>query len=141
MLSECLALRLPSGITGASYDASSHRILALSQPSSLVQQPPAALEQALTRLGRNIRTARLRRNWRLEDLAARMGVTRFTVADVEKGKPGTSAAAYLGALWALGLLEQLTPVADPDHDSVGKTLEAVRTPRVARRPVFLDDDF
>jgi len=113
----------------------------LSQPSSIVQQPPAALEQALTRLGRNIRTARLRRNWRLEDLAARMGVTRFTVADVEKGKPGTSAAAYLGALWALGLLEQLTPVADPDHDSVGKTLEAVRTPRVARRPVFLDDDF
>lgn len=106
-----------------------------------MQQPPAALEQALTRLGRNIRTARLRRNWRLEDLAARMGVTRFTVADVEKGKPGTSAAAYLGALWALGLLEQLTPVADPDHDSVGKTLEAVRAPRVARRPGLLDDDF
>lgn len=27
----------------------------------------------LTRLGRDIRTARLRRNWRLEDLAARWG--------------------------------------------------------------------
>ena len=132
---------MPLGITGATYDASSHRTLAVSQPSSIVQQPPAALEQALTRLGRNIRTARLRRNWRLEDLASRMGVTRFTVADVEKGKPGTSAAAYLGALWALGLLEQLIPVADPDHDSVGKTLEAVRAPRVATRPGLLDDDF
>lgn len=113
----------------------------MAQPSPIVQQPPAAVEQALTRLGRNIRTARLRRNWRLEDLAARMGVSRFTVADVEKGKPGTSAAAYLGALWALGLLEQLTPVADPDHDSVGKTLAAARAPRVARRAGLLDDDF
>lgn len=113
----------------------------MAQPSPIVQQPPAAVEQALTSLGRNIRTARLRRNWRLEDLAARMGVSRFTVADVEKGKPGTSAAAYLGALWAVGLLEQLTPVADPDHDSVGKTLEAARAPRVARRAGLLDDDF
>ena len=51
------------------------------------------------------------------------------------------AAAYLGALWALGLLEQLTPVADPDHDSVGKTLEAARAPRVARPTGLLDDDF
>lgn len=113
----------------------------MAHPSPIVQQPPAAVEQALTRLGRDIRTARLRRNWRLEDLAARLGVSRFTVADVEKGKPGTSAAAYLGALWALGLLEQLTPVADPDHDSVGKTLEAARAPRVARRAGLLNDDF
>jgi ribosome-binding protein aMBF1 (putative translation factor) len=114
---------------------------AMAQPSSIVQQPPAALEQALIRLGGHIRTARLRRNWRLEDLAARMGVSRFTVSDVEKGKPGTCAAAYLGALWALGLLEQLSPVADPDHDSVGKTLEAARAPRVARRAARLDDNF
>jgi len=116
-------------------------MLAMAQPSSIVQQPPAALEQALSRLGRNIRTARLRRNWRHQDLAARMGVTRFTVADVEQGRPGTSAAAYLGALWALGLLDQLTPVADPDLDSVGKTLEAARAPRVARQADALDDEF
>ncbi|MGB5241045.1 MAG: helix-turn-helix transcriptional regulator, partial [Prochlorococcaceae cyanobacterium] len=49
--------------------------------------------------------ARLRRRWRLEDVAERMGVTRYTVADVERGKPGTSVAAYLGALWVLGLLD------------------------------------
>ena len=124
---------MPQGNTAVS------RLMA--HPSPIVQQPPAAVEQALSRLGRDIRTARLRRNWRLEDLAARLGVSRFTVADVEKGKPGTSAAAYLGALWALGLLEQLTPVADPDHDSVGKTLEAARAPRVARRAGLLNDDF
>ena len=49
--------------------------------------------------------------------------------------------AELGALLALGLLEQLTPVADPDHDSVGKTLEAARAPRLARRADRLDADF
>ena len=114
---------------------------AMAHPSSIVQQPPAALEQALSRLGRNIRTARLRRNWRHKDLAVRMGVTRFTVADVERGKPGTSAAAYLGALWALGLQDQHTPVADPDLHSVDKTLEAARAPRVARQADSLDDDF
>jgi len=41
----------------------------------------------------------------------------------------------------LGLLEQLSPVADPDHDSVGKILEAARAPRVARPTGLLDDDF
>lgn len=114
---------------------------AMAQPSPIVHQPPAALEQALIRLGQNIRTARLRRSWRMADLAKRMGVTRFTVADVEKGKPGTSVASYLGALWALGLLEQISTVADPDQDSVGKALQAARAPQVARRATRLDDNF
>jgi transcriptional regulator with XRE-family HTH domain len=92
-------------------------------------------------LGRNIRTARLRRRWRLEDVAERMGVSRFTVADVERGKPGTSIAAYLGALWVLGLLDQLEAVADPDRDGEGKALEAARQPSQAPRRHRFDDDF
>ena len=111
------------------------------QLSPIVQHPPAALEQALQRLGRNIRTARLRRRWRLEDVAERMGVSRFTVADVERGKPGTSIAAFLGALWALGLLDQLELVADPDRDAEGKALEAARQPGQAPRCHRFDDDF
>jgi len=113
----------------------------LPQLSPLVQQPPAALEQALQRLGRNIRTAWLRRRWRLEDVAERLGVSRFTVADVERGKPGTSMAAYLGALWVLGLLDQLAAVADPDRDEEGKALEAARQPGQASRRRRFDDDF
>lgn len=99
------------------------------------------MEQALQRLGRNIRTARLRRRWRLEEVAERMGVSRFTVADVERGKPGTSMAAYLGALWVLGLLDQMGEVADPDRDEEGKALEAARQPSQAPRRRRLDDDF
>jgi transcriptional regulator with XRE-family HTH domain len=85
--------------------------------------------------------ATLRRRWRLEDVAERMGVSRFTVADVERGKPGTSMAAYLGALWVLGLLDQLQVVADPDRDEEGKALEAARQPGQAPRRHRFDDDF
>lgn len=113
----------------------------MANTSRITEAPPAAVEDALKRLGRNIRTARLRRKLRIEDVAERMGTSRFTLADVEKGKPGASAAAYLGALWALGLLEQITDVADPDHDDEGKILESARAPRQAPRRRRLDNDF
>jgi hypothetical protein len=74
-------------------------------------------------------------------IAERMGVSRFTVADVERGKPGTSIAASLGALWVLGLLDQLAEVADPDRDGEGKALEAARQPGQAPRRHRFDDDF
>ena len=82
----------------------------------LAGSPPAAVEEALQRLGRNIRTARLRRRLPQAALAERMGVSRFVVADVERGKPTTGVAAYVGALWALGLLGGLSEVAEPDRD-------------------------
>lgn len=64
-----------------------------------------------------------------------------TVSDVEKGKAGTSVAAYLGALWALGLLDQMAELADPDRDEEGKALEGVRSPKRAPRALPMDDDF
>lgn len=113
----------------------------MTNTSKITDMPPAAVEMALKRLGRNIRTARLRRQLRIEDVAEKMGASRYTVADLEKGKPGTSAAAYLGALWALGLLEQVHEVADPDRDEEGKALESARQPKSAPRRRALDNDF
>ena len=109
--------------------------------SAAVYAPPAAVADALLRLGRRIRVARLRRNLRIEDLAARVGVSRFTMAAIEGGKPGVSAAATFGALWALGLDEQAKELADPDRDDEGKALESVRGPRRARRRAALNNDF
>ena len=100
------------------------------------------VEDALRRLGRNLRTARLRRRLRIQDVADRIGASRFTVADLEKGKPGASAAAYFGALWALGLLDHAGDLADPDRDEEGKVLESARGPRRAPRGRRrLDNDF
>ncbi|MDE0281274.1 MAG: helix-turn-helix domain-containing protein [Gammaproteobacteria bacterium] len=111
------------------------------RPTRIANSPPAAVEEALERLGRNIRTARLRRKLPQADLAARMGVSRFVVADVERGKPTTGVAVYLGALWALDLLGNMRKVADPDLDEEGKTLERARGPKRAGRRRGLSDDF
>lgn len=42
---------------------------------NMKKTPPVAVEQILFQLGRNIRTARLRRKLRLSDLAERVGVS------------------------------------------------------------------
>ena len=111
------------------------------RPTKISRSPPAAVEEALGRLGRSIRTARLRRRLPQAELAQRMGVSRFVVADIERGKPTTGVAVYLGALWALGLLGQMREVADPDRDEEGKTLERARSPRRAHKRRALSDDF
>ena len=60
--------------------------------SKIAKNPPFAVEKSLKRLGANIRTARLRRKLRLEDLAARIGTSLFALADAEKGKRTQSVA-------------------------------------------------
>ena len=111
------------------------------RPTKIASSPPAAVEETLELLGRNIRTARLRRKLPQAGLAERMGVSRFVVADVERGKPTTGVAVYLGALWVLGLLGHMREVADPDRDDEGKTLERSRSPRRAGSRRVLSDDF
>jgi transcriptional regulator with XRE-family HTH domain len=110
--------------------------------SKISKSPPYAVEQILVQLGRNIRTARLRRKLRLEDLAERIGISRYVMSDIEKGKPTTSVAAYIGALWALGLADDMRLIADPDRDKEGKQLENARAPTTApKRKRVLDNDF
>lgn len=109
--------------------------------SKISKSPPAAIEEILNRLGRNIRTARLRRRLSMEKLAERIGISRYVLADVEKGKPTTAITAYLGALWALGLHGDIRDLADPDSDEEGKILERARSPRTAPKRKIMDDDF
>jgi len=113
----------------------------MSRVSKISKSPPAAVEDILNRLGRNIRTARLRRKLSMEELAERVGISRYVLADIEKGKPTTAIAAYLGTLWALGLLRDMREVADPDRDQEGKILERARSPKTAPKRKTIDDDF
>ena len=107
----------------------------------LLNSLPYPVEQALKTLGANLRTARLRRNQSLEEVAARIGVGRHVIADAEKGKASTGIAIYAGLLWAYGLTDQLSRVADPDADEEGRQL-AKRNQRLhARSPKVLDNDF
>ena len=59
--------------------------------NQLMQAPPYPVEQALTRLGENLRTARIRRNFTIDEVAQKIGTGRRAVMDAEKGKPSTGA--------------------------------------------------
>lgn len=103
---------------------------------------PAAVESILKELGKNIKTARLRRKLRLTDLAEKIGISRYLMSDIEKGKPTASIGAYFCALWALGLTQQLRQIADPDLDLEGKTLERIHAVKTApKRKKKLDNEF
>ena len=103
--------------------------------------PVAATEDVLVRLGQHIATARMRREWRQEDLARKAGIHPNTLRKVEAGAPGSAIGAYAAALWALGLLEQLAEVARPERDAEGETLAAARLGERARVSNTLDDNF
>ena len=113
----------------------------MTRVSKIAKSPPYAVEQSLLQLGRNIRIARLRRRITIEALAERVGVSRRAMGEIEKGKGTSAIVAYLGALWALGLLDQMRDVASPDLDSVGKALESSRSPTTAPKRQALDNDF
>lgn len=107
----------------------------------LLSAPPYQVEQALKRLGANLRTARLRRNLSVQEIAEKIGVERHVVSAAEKGKPSTGIAIYTAMLWSLGLIDQLSDVADPDRDEEGKTLGKARERAKAGTSKRLSDDF
>ncbi|UWU17102.1 helix-turn-helix domain-containing protein (plasmid) [Rhizobium sullae] len=109
--------------------------------SALLLAPPYAVERSLNVLGANLKTARLRRNLTLQEVAEKIGVIRRVVSDAEKGKPSTSIAVYVALLWVYGLTEQLMQVADPETDQEGRALERARAPQRARQERTLDDNF
>lgn len=84
---------------------------------------------ALARLGANIRTARLRRAESESALADRLGVSRATIARLERGDGGVSLALAIEALLQYGYGDQVFALGDPEQDGVGKRLDAMRRPR------------
>ena len=109
--------------------------------SKLLTAPPYAVEQSLKRLGANLRTARLRRNLTIEEVAQKIGTGLRVVADAEKGKPSTGIAVYAALLWALDLLHQIDDVATPEKDEEGQSLALARERARARSKTGLDNDF
>lgn len=107
----------------------------------LLSAPPYPVEQALKRLGADLRTARLRRNLTIQDAADKIGTGPRAVSDAENGKPSTGAAVYVALLWAYDLLGQLGAVADPDRDEEGKALAQARERARPRTAKGLDDEF
>lgn len=100
--------------------------------NQLSSAPPNAVVTALENLGANLRTARLRRNLGLAELASKIGVDRHVIAGAESGKLGTSAGVYIAMLWAMNLLQTLNGVADPQADEEGLALAGLEERERAR---------
>lgn len=105
------------------------------------ESAPAAVVDTVTRLGRGIATARVRRQLREEDLASKAGISRITLRRVEAGALGTGIGAYVAVLWALGLHHEVGEFASPDRDIEGQTLEAARRGERVRPAGRLNDEF
>lgn len=93
---------------------------------------PLPVRRALAQLGADISVARRRRRLPVALVAERAFVGRNTITRVERGDPGVSLGIYASVLFALGIADRLSDLANPDHDEVGKALESERLPLRAR---------
>lgn len=109
--------------------------------NALTSSPPHPVEQALVRLGANLKVARIRRGLTVRQVAEKIGTGVRAVGDAEKGKPSTAVSVYVALLWLFGLMADFELLADPARDAEGTSL-ALRRERIrARPPQSLDNDF
>jgi transcriptional regulator with XRE-family HTH domain len=107
----------------------------------LLESPPYPVEQALRKLGGNLRTARVRRHLTIQEAAEKIGTGIRAVSDAERGKPSTGIAVYVALLWLYDLLGAFEDLANPLKDEQGLALASRRDRVRARRSRGLDNDF
>ncbi|MGH8219574.1 MAG: helix-turn-helix domain-containing protein [Steroidobacteraceae bacterium] len=109
--------------------------------NSLLEAPPYPVEQALKRLGENLRRARTRRKLTIAEVAQKIGTGPRAVMDAEKGKPSTTVGVYAALLWAYDLLGPLSDLASPATDEQGLTLAYAKEKTRVRKSKGLSSDF
>ncbi len=87
---------------------------------------------ALTRLGHDIRAARLRRHIARADLAARAGTSASTIVRLENGDPGVGIGTLADVLVVLGLVDRFAELFDIRHDELGLALADEQLPKRGR---------
>lgn len=113
----------------------------MSKKNALTAAPPYPVERAIKRLGANLRTARLRRNLTIEEVAGKIGTGPRAVSGAEQGRISTGIAVYAALLWAYDLLDPIEVLADPARDPEGLARATQRERARAARPEELDSDF
>jgi transcriptional regulator with XRE-family HTH domain len=106
----------------------------MSKATRSIRALPAAADQTLRALGRDISIARKRRRMPQRVLAERMMVNVETVQRLENGDPGVSIGIIATALWALGMLRRLEKLVSPESDAIGQAEEIRRLPRTVHSP-------
>ena len=91
-------------------------------------------QHILETMGEQIKLARLRRNFTVELIAERAGISRATLWAVEKGTPSVSMGTYAAVLHALGGMDKDLELVAKD-DEFGRRLQDFNllTPKRASR--------
>jgi len=99
------------------------------------QTPLPSVGRTLATLGENIRLARKRRRLSASLVAERAGMSRTTLASVEKGEPGVTLGAVVNVLHVLGLVDDVARVAR--DDALGRKLQDLDLEPETRRTTRL----
>jgi transcriptional regulator with XRE-family HTH domain len=94
---------------------------------------PLPVKRALTKLGEDIKAARIRRRISTPVMAERLSISRMTLLKLEHGDPGVSIGTYATALFVLGLISRLSDLTDVRHDDIGLQLDEERLPKRIRK--------
>lgn len=95
---------------------------------------PIPVKKGLRKLGKDIRTARIRRRLTMDLMARRALISRTTLSKIEKGDPSVSIGIYATVLFILGLISNLTNLVDSKGDELGLMLEEEALPQRVRSP-------
>jgi len=96
---------------------------------------PLRVKRSLVLAGRGLNVARRRRRITAASMAERIGVSRQTYAQIERGDPGVAMGSYLMAMFVLGLeWRGFEAQTDPQTDALGTALHVATLPRRVRTP-------
>ncbi len=113
----------------------------MSARNALTAAPPYPVEQTIKRIGANLRTARLRRNLSIEQVAEKIGAGTRAIRAAEQGRISTGIGVYIALLWAYDLLDPAVELADPNKDDTGLAYLSGNERHRARNINKLDNDF
>ncbi|NOX32680.1 MAG: helix-turn-helix transcriptional regulator [Deltaproteobacteria bacterium] len=90
------------------------------------------VHSGLKKLGADLKKARLRRGLKMSVVADQAGISRETLAKIQKGDSGVSIGNYASVIFAIGLGVDWTNLADTEKDIIGRMLDEERIPLRAR---------
>lgn len=98
---------------------------------------PIQVQRALRKLGRDLSDARKRRRITMELMAERAGITRKTLAKIEKGEPAVLMGSYAQVFFVLGMTERIKDLLDANYDITGRILDEDNLPKRVRKSRIL----
>jgi transcriptional regulator with XRE-family HTH domain len=93
---------------------------------------PIPTVKALRKMGEDISEARRRRRIATELMSQRAGISRGTLAKIEKGDPATSIGNYAAVLFVLGMTGRISDLVDANHDLTGRQIDEENLPKRIR---------